>query len=84
MMREREREMWFEVEEKKVGGCAVGREREERERKKGKGNLARSLAREEKKERKKKRRGGGEVAVYVVVQGREKPSSLVMIKVVSE
>lgn len=34
MMREREREMWFEVEEKKVGGCAVGREkREERKRK---------------------------------------------------
>lgn len=31
MMRERERGMWFEVEEKKVGGCAVGRERERRE-----------------------------------------------------
>lgn len=60
MMREREREMWFEVEEKKVGGCAVGREREERERKKGKGNLARSLAREGKKRKKKKGgRGGG-------------------------
>lgn len=41
----RKREMWFEVEEKKVGGCAVGREREERERKKEKrevGEVARS------------------------------------------